>query len=396
MGLNIDQQLRTAKAQIKAGRADEARVTLLQALDVYPDNVRLLGGLADAQKLLTGLPPQGFGMPHFQHFMKVKAQSGLGLAVEEIAAAVKLNPKHPWPKSILGGALIEAGMLPAAILQLRAALKLDPKFKEASLNLANALGMAGETVQSLAVLDAALTHHPDFLPALRMKGHALMHLKQGEAAAKVLDHYLSIKPGDVEAKVDLGVALNYFDNERAAAVLSEVFTANPSHLRAMSNLGNAYLALGDLPEAIALLEEHLRRVPKSGISFFNLGRARDFLPGDPLIAQMQALEGDTSLDEEETIALHFGLAKALEDIGEVDESFRHLKTGNDMRMALAKYDLSHDATVFADLRPELATATDLCSGHDAVWHDLDGADPVQPPACDGRWRIGNPARVGEY
>ena len=354
MGLNIDQQLRTAKAQIKAGHADEARVTLLQALDVYPDNARLLTGLAEAQKLLTGLPTYGFGPPHMQHFLSVKARFGLGLAVEEIAAAVKLNPKHPWPKGILGGALLEAGMLPAAIIQLRRALKLDPKFKEASLNLANALGLAGETEQSLAVLDAALGHHPDFAAALRMKGHALMHLKQGEAAAEVLDRYLAVKPGDVEAKIDLGVGLGYCDSERAAAVLAEVLAAHPDNLRAMSNLGNAYLALGNLPKAIELLEETLRRNPKSTISFFNLCRARDFVAGDPLIAQMQALEGDAALGDEEQTALHFGLAKALEDIGDVDESFRHLKAGNDRIQAASNYDLSKDAAVLDDQRKRFA------------------------------------------
>lgn len=354
MGLNIDQQLRTAKAQIKAGHADEARVTLLQALDVYPDNARLLTGLAEAQKLLTGLPTQGFGQPHLQHFLNVKARFGLGLAVEEIAAAVKLNPKNPWPKGILGGALLEAKMLPAAIIQLRGALKLDPKFKEASLNLANALGLAGEKEQSLAVLDAALGHHPDFLAAMRMKGHALMHLRQGEPAAEVLERYLAAKPGDVEAKIDLGVGLGYYDSERAVAVLSEVLAAHPDNLRAMANLGNAYLSLGNMPKAIELLEETLRRNPKSTISFFNLGRARDFVAGDPLIAQMQALEGDAALDEEEKTALHFGLAKALEDIGDVDESFRHLKAGNDRTKDVAKYDLAKDATVFADLSKRFA------------------------------------------
>lgn len=354
MGLNIEQQLRSAKAAIKAGRPAEARVLMLQALDVYPDNARLLGQLADVQKQMTGLPAQGFGPPNLQHFLSVKQRYGLGPAIEEIAAAAKLNPRNPWPKGILGGALVEIGMLPAAIIQLRAALKLDPKFKEASLNLANALGLVGETSQAVTVLDALLAQVPDFPQALRMKGHALVFLQRDAEAVAVLSRYLAVAPHDVEARIDYGLALRSSSEDQAQVELAAALAAQPKNPRAMGNLGNVLLAQGDLEGAAALLEQTLAINPRSSIAFFNLGRARDFQPGEPLITQMQALADDPNLGEEERIALQFGLSKALEDVGDFEASFRHLKTGNDLRRAQSTYDVGQDLAMLDDLQRRFA------------------------------------------
>ncbi len=342
MSLNIEQQLRAAKAAMKSGRADEARVLMLQALDRYPDNARLLAGLAEAQKVLTGLPAQGFGPANLQHFLAIKARRGLPFAVEEIAAAVRLNPKNPWPRGVLGGALVEAGFYPAAIRELRAALKLDPKFKEAGLNLANALGLVGETAQALAVLDTLLAQNPEMPQALRMKGHALLQLQRNGDAAEVLARYLAGKPQDDEARIDYAVALRAGNEDQAEAELRAVLSRHPDNPRATGNLGNVLLAKGDLDAAAAALEKTLALNPKSAIGFFNLGRVKDFQPGDPLIARMQALVDDPAFSDDERIALHFGLAKALEDVGDAEGSFRHLKTGNDLRRAESTYDVAQD------------------------------------------------------
>ena len=49
MSFNIDKLLRAAKADIKAGRAAAARVSILTALETFPANTRLMDQLADAQ-----------------------------------------------------------------------------------------------------------------------------------------------------------------------------------------------------------------------------------------------------------------------------------------------------------------------------------------------------------
>ena len=48
MSVYIERVLRTAKAEMKAGRAGAARVELLTAIERLPDNSRLAAGLAEA------------------------------------------------------------------------------------------------------------------------------------------------------------------------------------------------------------------------------------------------------------------------------------------------------------------------------------------------------------
>ncbi len=80
----------------------------------------------------------------------------------------------------------------------------------------------------------------------------------------------------------------------------------PNAASVQGRLGNVLLSQGRVPEAIAAFETALRISPRSAVSFFNLGRARDFTADDPLIPAMAALAGDASLEFDEQVALQFG------------------------------------------------------------------------------------------
>ena len=355
MSLNIDKLLRSAKADLKAGRATAARVSLLQMLEKFPDNTRLLAQLAEVQASATGLPPRPFAAPQMAHFRQLRATAGLPAAVEEMAAAVRLNPSNPWAQGVLGGALLEAKLYPAAVRHLRLALKLDPKFLEAGVNLANALYAAGEVQQALAAIEAVLQQSAGLPAALLLQARLLAQLRRDGEAVESFARYLALVPSDRAAILGQAaclVQLNRLDEAEALlrAVLQEAPTAASVHGR----LGNVLLSQGRVPEAIAAFETSLQLAPRSAISFFNLSRAKDFSADDPLIASMAALAGDESLDLEEQVALHFGLAKAYEGIGDVDRSFAHLKSGNDLRAGQISYHIDQDRALLADLTTRFA------------------------------------------
>ncbi len=349
MSVNIDKVLRTAKSEIKAGRPGAARSEVLLALETFPANSRLLTALAEAQQATTGLPARPFGPHHLQHFLAVKERFGLNPAIEEMAAACRLNPTHPWPHGILGAALMEAELLPAAIVYLSKALKLDPNFREAGVNLARVHEKAEQFGQGLAVIDQILSQDPHFAQALALRPKLLAQLQRDSEAVSAYETYLAKHPDDNEARIGLSACLtNLGDGEKARNVLDVVLQVDPTHAAALCNLGNLELSDGHIENACALFEQALSANPRSAIAFFNLCRARDFNADDPIIPQMLALDRDPSLGATERVALHSGLAKVFEDIGDADQSFAHLQKANAQRAGQANYSLETDRALLAD------------------------------------------------
>ena len=71
----------------------------------------------------------------------------------------------------------------------------------------------------------------------------------------------------------------------------------------------------------------------------NLANAARFNPGDRRLPGLQRLLDDIrSLDEENQIATHFAMGKALADLKRFDEAFAHLEKGNALKRKRIDYD----------------------------------------------------------
>jgi len=355
MSVTIDKLLRTAKADIKSGRAITARLALLTVLEKFPANARLMDQLAEAHAAATKLPPRPFGPAQMDHFQRTRTSTGLDAAIEEMAAAVQLNPNSPWAQGVLGGALLEAGLYPAAVKHLRLALKLDPKYIEAGFNLVTALHSADKIPLAIDAIDDVLKQSPDLPRALVIKARLLALAERDSEAIDTFTRYLNMVPDDVSAIMGKSSCLFKLNKlESAEAPLRDILRKAPDNGQARGILGNILLAKGLVAEAIAEFEMALKVSPRSTKSFYNLSRAKDFTPDDPLVAAMAALANDATLPLEDQAPLHFGLAKAHEDFGDYDTSYAHLKKGNDLRAAQANYSIETDRVLFADLLQRFA------------------------------------------
>ena len=359
MTVNIDRLLRNAKTEIRAGRPQIARAEVLAALERFPDNSRLLAQLAEAHEAVSSLPARPFAHPHLQRFLQIRTRSGLAAAVEDMAAAARLNPNSPLARNVFGGVLMEAGHLADAIPHLQTALRLDPAFREAAVNLGIALSKTGQIDRATQVLRDLARHSPDYLPGLDLLGPLLQQHLHHDAAIACFTHIARLRPDDPEAVTRIALAQSAANREtQARQTLEQALRRWPKDFRIMVVLGNVFLTLGDPDAAKAQFEAALRNNPASGRAYYNLSRAMDFTPDDPHIGAMQRLADAaapiTPDTVEDRVALHFALSKALEDVGDVAGSFQHLKRGNDLRASQTRYSIGQDAKLFAGFRTRFA------------------------------------------
>ncbi len=202
-----------------AGRLEESRALLQEAVRIAPQSVEMHNNLGNA-------------------WMKAGNWAEAARCFEH---ALALKPDEPYALNNLGNALLQAGRGGEAIAQFEAALRAKPDFAEPRYNLANTLAQAGRTAE-------ALTHY---------------------------DYYLRAKPDDVEARSNYAATLQ-LTRRFADAVMQLEFAVRqrPADAELQNNLGTALAQAGQPAEALRHFEEALRLKPDFAGAKANRERAR--------------------------------------------------------------------------------------------------------------------------
>lgn len=353
MSLTIEQTLREAKAALKAGNPVAASRGLVEALNRFPNNARLTAALGDAQKARTGLPARPFAPPHLQRVMQIRQSQGAIAAIEEMRMALLLDPASAVAHGLLGSFLLDIDRPQHAIVALRAALKRNPADTTAGVNLSIALRQIERPAQAAEAARAVLTRQPDFPPALVALAKALLEDGRPQAAVEVLVRVTALLPNDAQAHYELGLAYSAaqrFDLARTAT--EAALRANPRFTPALNELGNMLLSAGDFESARAQFETAISINPTIGASYYNLTRAIDVAPNDPLIGKLHDLAAKASTVADK-VYLYFALAKAHEDAGQVDESFKALAAANATRRAEFPFDREQEKSILSAMKERL-------------------------------------------
>jgi tetratricopeptide (TPR) repeat protein len=105
-------------------------------------------------------------------------------------------------------------------------------------------------------------------------GHTLSDLGRQPEAIDQLQDALRIRPGDVDARIDLGVAWARAGRlPEAVAAFQAAVQADPRRIEARDDLGNGLVQLGRFAEGIAQYQAGLRFHPESAQTHYNLAVA---------------------------------------------------------------------------------------------------------------------------
>jgi tetratricopeptide (TPR) repeat protein len=202
--------------------------------------------------------------------------------------------------------------------QAEQALTVAAALAPEMMNIALALVFAQlETVNAPAALKTAnriLKELPDNREAMNQKARALRILGQGAASREILQVALAQDPTDPQTLTNLGMLERAQGNRAAAA----------QHYR------NAIDA-----------------EPKTYILHRNYGLSITYTPDHPHLAELQHHLATADSKDPANAPLFFAAFKALDDIGEKDQAFAHLKQANRLAKQASGYAFKQSATTVA-------------------------------------------------
>jgi Flp pilus assembly protein TadD len=201
-----------------AGRLDEARALLQEAVRLAPDSVEAKNNLGNA-------------------WMKAGNWREAEACFQQ---ALALQSDEPYALNNLGNALLQQGRLPEAVTRFEQALRAKPDFPEPRFNLANTLAQTGRPTEALAHYDRYLQLKPDDVEARSNYASTLEMLRRFDEAVAQLEIAVKLRPADAEVQNNLGAALAQSGRPAEALLhFEQALRLDPDFAGAKKNLERA-------------------------------------------------------------------------------------------------------------------------------------------------------------
>ena len=258
------------------------------------------------------------------------------MAAGHVAALAKLPAEI-----ITATAMFSDGDLAPAEAIVRAFLLKHGDHVEAMRLLAR-IGLAHDVLDDADILlEAVLTLAPDYRAARYDYAIALLRRHKHVQAIEELEKLLQLEPNNrgykttyATAKVGLG------DHERALRLYQELITDAPQAFQAGElhlSVAHSFKALGRQQEAIESYRTAAAVRPSYGDAYWSLANLKTYRFTADEISRMRAEEAAETTALIDRYHLCFALGKALEDLGEYEESFRYYERGNALKKTQSRY-----------------------------------------------------------
>jgi tetratricopeptide (TPR) repeat protein len=362
------------------GQAESLYRQILQADPAHGEVIFLLGVACQQQNRL------GEALAHFRRALPLRPNDAnviyhLGLTCQALGSheeagvhfrqSIRLRPNFAAAYFSVGNTHLHFGQLDEAILHYRQAIRLQPSRGPAYLNLASALQLQGRLQEAAECLRDFLSRQPQYPEGQYNLGNVLVAMRRLEEAAvhyqeairlqpnfpqahnnlgsvflelgkvdEAIEHFalaVRLQPDYVDAYVNLGSALHQRQQVAAAVeAYLQLLRIQPHNALAHNNLAEAYLELGDTPQAQIHLREALRNDPAFVQPLLHLAANGFYSDAEPGIEQIKARIMDPHLSHDLASRLHFVLGYLLDLAGATDEAFDHFSRANALRRSVLK------------------------------------------------------------
>jgi tetratricopeptide (TPR) repeat protein len=220
----------------------------------------------------------------------------------------------------------EHGRVAEGIAQIREAIVADPHNAEALAQLGRWLSQTHHHAEALEAIERALALAPKLAVTVDTIGVVFARAGRHERACECFERAVVLDPARADVRFNLASTLKFlgrFDAARAA--YEACLTVDPRHAR-------AHWALAQLVRAT---------------------------PVDNRIERLEKLLAAGSLDARDELLVRHALARELEDLGRLEESFAHLAAGKARQRAALRYDVAADLRLFEATMQTFPARSDL-------------------------------------
>lgn len=289
-------------------------------------------------------------MPNTLLFISQILNEGkLGIAEEKCREFLKQNPTNTYAMSLLSDIADRLGYFDDAEFLLESAVKFDPDDGELRMKYAMILRKKQKFAKTMEQVNILCDQFPENLSY------------QAQKASEIMQN------GDHKGAIDL------FD---------EILHKNPYNFSILTSKGHAQKTLGETERAIKSYQTAYQVKQDHGEAFFSLANLKTYAFSENELNIMREQLKRVDLTLRDKAYFHFALAQGCEAIGEYDEAFFHLDSGNKIKNKQSKYSIER-------MDKELQAQIDVCDESFFESHGNGGYETEDPIFILGLPRAGS-------
>ncbi|HTP75903.1 MAG TPA: sulfotransferase [Rhizomicrobium sp.] len=277
------------------------------------------------------------------------------------------------PEVVQATSLFSDGDLAPAEQIVRAFLLKHGNHTEAMRLLAR-IGMARDVLDDAELLlEAVLVLAPGYRAARHDYAQTLVLRHKYPEAREQVRQLLALDPDNVDYRaLAATTAVGLGESETAIALYRQLLAEMPANPDLHLWLAHALKTVGEVPDAIESYRAAAAARPSFGDAYWSLANLKMYRFADAEIDRMRVEEAAPSTAPDDRHHLCFALGKALEDRGEIADSWRYYERGNRLKRSASTY---RPEIVETNTRKQIETCTRAFFAARAGWGDP-RADPV--------------------
>ncbi|MES2294998.1 MAG: sulfotransferase [Pseudomonadota bacterium] len=415
--ISVEQDVTRLRRAQTEGRHEEALQGAEALLSRLPENRDLLLIAATGLRHLSRLPEAFAALDRLERvqprFSQMHQERGLchvalkdaPRAIDALLRAVNINPALPvsWrmlegvyrlsgdtanaataaahvatlkslpPEVVTATSLFSDGELTPAEHIIRAYLLRHGDHPEAMRLLAK-IGIARDVLDDAeTLLEAVLARAPDHSVARYEYTDTLVKRQKYTLAREEVRKLLALDPRNLDYRsLSATIAVGLGEHEEAIALYRGMLADAPASPDLHLWLGHALKTVGRLPEAIESYRAAAGARADFGDAYWSLANLKTYRFGEAEIALMRNEEASGAAALVDRIHLCFALGKAMEDRGEIDQSWFYYERGNALKRSESRY---RPEVIEANTKGQIAVCTRPFFARRTGWGDA-RPDPI--------------------